>query len=131
MKKRCYSKGQKAYPEYGGRGIKICDEWMGENGFLNFREWALSNGYADNLSIDRKDVDGNYEPDNCRWAGNKVQNNNKRINYYIEFEGENLTLDQWEERTGIRQETIRRRLNNGWTIEDALTIKKGGNRSEE
>jgi hypothetical protein len=121
MKKRCYSKNNRAYSAYGGRGIQICDEWLGKEGFLNFRKWALNNGYAENLSIDRKNVDGNYAPDNCRWVDDNVQLNNTRRNHYIEFEGEKLTLAQWEKRTGIKQATIRSRLKKGMTVGDALT----------
>lgn len=67
MKDRCTNPNCKAYKNYGGRGIKICDEWLGENGFINFYNWAISNGYDDSLTIDRVDIDGNYEPNNCRW----------------------------------------------------------------
>lgn len=76
MKTRCYNKRHKFYPCYGGRGIRICEEW--EHDFLSFRNWALENGYAENLSIDRIDVNGNYEPTNCRWTDSHTQSINKR-----------------------------------------------------
>lgn len=78
MKERCYNKNAANYRNYGGRGISICNDWL--NSFESFRNWAIENGYSDSLSIDRINVDGNYEPPNCRWATQKEQNNNKRNN---------------------------------------------------
>lgn len=77
IKSRCFGVKSSAYREYGSRGISVCDEW--KNSFLSFKEWALSHGYSDDLTIDRIDVDGNYSPDNCRWVSNSVQQFNKRI----------------------------------------------------
>ena len=67
MKYRCLTPTAPAYEHYGGRGIKVCPEWLGEHGFENFYAWAMANGYADNLTIDREDIEGDYEPSNCRW----------------------------------------------------------------
>ena len=93
MKQRCYNSNNPAYSYYGGRGIKICDEWL--NNFINFYNWSIENGYKDGLSIDRIDVNGNYEPNNCRWVTQKVQMNNTRRNHYITNKGETHTISEW------------------------------------
>ena len=93
MKARCFNANSKNYKLYGGRGITICDEWA--NDFEAFSAWALENGYEDNLSIDRKNTDGNYEPNNCEWATVEHQNNNKRNNVLITEGGKTQTLAQW------------------------------------
>lgn len=76
MRHRCNCQGMKNYPYYGGRGISVCEEW--DNSFEAFYDWAMSNGYSDDLTIDRIDTDGNYEPSNCRWATKAVQSANRR-----------------------------------------------------
>lgn len=111
MKIRCYSIKSDDYKNYGGRGIKICDEWLNEeNGMINFYNWAINNGYKDNLSIDRINVNGNYEPNNCRWITNKEQCNNKRNNHYITYNGETRTMMEWCELFNLKYNTVRYRI---------------------
>ena len=121
MWQRCYDKNVKQYSRYGGRGIKICEEWLGEKGFENFRQWALKNGYSDNLSIDRIDNDKGYSKDNCRWCTNKEQMNNRRVNVCLTLNGETHTMAEWSDITGINVATIKSRYRAGWSDEDILT----------
>lgn len=123
IKGRCFNDTDAAYSRYGGRGITMCDEWNGENGYINFRAWALSNGYKRHLSIDRINNDGNYEPSNCRWADRFTQANNKRNNTIIICDGKSLTLAEWSRETGIKSHTIHARLKAGWSAEKALYTK--------
>ena len=119
MKGRCNNSNVECYPNYGGRGIKVCEEW--EKDYSAFKAWALENGYVVGLSIDRIDSNGNYEPQNCRWISIKAQQNNKRNNRRVPYNDEILTIAKWAERTGISKTTIRRRLDAGWSVERALT----------
>ena len=118
MKNRCYNPKTDTYRTHGARGITVCPEWL--NDFQAFYGWAISNGYSDNLTLDRVDTNGNYEPSNCRWATPKEQSNNKRNNHYITYNGRKQTLQQWADETGIKQGTIGARLKRGWSIEKAL-----------
>lgn len=122
MKERCYNKNNGKYNNYGGRGITICDEWNGTNGRIRFYEWAISNGYAKKLTIDRIDVNGNYEPNNCRWANTYLQANNRTDNFVVEYNGEVKTIHEWEKLVGISAGTIRYRITHNWSVEKALTI---------
>lgn len=119
MKERCYRHAHSYYMDYGGREIKICEEW--KNNFLTFKKWAEANGYTENLTIDRIDVDGDYSPENCRWATMREQQNNKRNNRKIEYNGESHTVTEWAEITGIGKTTIKERLNRGWGAEKTLS----------
>lgn len=120
MKARCFNSNHHKYKDYGGRGITVCDEWR--NSFEAFRDWAISNGYSETLTIDRIDVDGNYCPENCRWATAEVQMNNMRTNKLLTFNGETHTQEQWARIRGFKDgRIIHKRLSRGWSIERALT----------
>jgi len=120
MKGRCSNSKYILYNRYGGRGITVCKEWLGS--YIAFREWALSNGYNDNLTIDRINNDGNYEPSNCRWATYKEQALNTSKNFYITYNGITKTLEEWGTEFGIKPNTLRYRIKkHKWSIEKALT----------
>lgn len=107
IKCRCYNPNNKKYKNYGGRGITICEEW--KNDFMSFYNWAINNGYKEGLSIDRINVNGNYEPNNCRWVRMKEQANNKTNNHYITYNGETHTMMEWSKILNINYSTIRER----------------------
>lgn len=119
IKRRCCNPNDKSYPYYGGRGIKICDEWLKDSKV--FIEWAKSSGYNDNLSIDRIDVNGNYEPKNCRWVTAKSQANNRTNNLFITFKGKTMTAAEWCESKGWNRHIIPERLRKGWSLEKSMT----------
>ena len=121
MLARCYIESSSRYYRYGARGITVCEEWR--NDFTTFYEWAMANGYADDLTIDRIDTNGNYEPSNCRWATRKEQMNNYSGNIYLEYNGVRKTVAEWAEETGLNVGTIRSRLKRGWSAEKTLTEK--------
>ena len=124
MIQRCYSETSNAYHYYGGRGIKVCDRWMGENGFINFKE-DMWNKYKSGLSIDRIDNNGNYLPENCRWATRKEQANNTRQNRIITYKGESLNLTQWASKLGVSRRLLSHRLIGlKWSDERTLSTKK-------
>lgn len=122
MKGRCCNKDDANYDSYGGRGIIICQEWLDD--FMSFYKWAMENGYNENLSIDRINNDGNYEPSNCRWADNTTQCNNRRSNRLLTVRKVTHTVAEWSRITGIGSATIIRRLNNGDCPEMALRSVK-------
>lgn len=121
MKQRCLNKNDPNYPNYGGRGIKICQKWI--NSFQSFYE-DMGKRTTPKHQLDRVDVNGNYEPDNCRWATVTEQANNKRNNVFITAQGKNLTAAQWSREVGITAEAIRRRLRYGWTPEKILNLDR-------
>ena len=120
MKSRCLNKNNYSYSHYGERGIKVCDEWLGETGFKNFYDWAMNHGYSDELSIDRINVDGNYDPNNCRWATKDEQQCNKTNSILIEYKGEKKTVAEWAKIYGINYYTLLSRIKSNWDIEKAL-----------
>ena len=123
MKDRCRYKSNDNYNRYGGRGIRVCEEWLSD--FMSFYNWALKNGYKDNLTLDRIDSNGNYEPSNCRWQTYKEQANNTRRNHFITFNNETHTLTQWAEKIGMKRSTLSNRITvKKWSIEKALTTPK-------
>lgn len=115
MKDRCYNSNCRNYKNYGARGIKVCEEWLGENGFANFYSWASKNGYDEDAeygecTLDRIDVNGNYEPLNCRWVDVLTQNNNMRSNKFICFNDEIHTMAEWSRILSIPYRTLKSRL---------------------
>ena len=116
MKQRCLNENDKNYKDYGARGIKVCKRW------LKFENFYKDMGKAPiNKSIDRINNNGNYEPDNCRWATMKEQANNKRYNHLLTFNGKTQTIAQWSEELNIKRSTLSQRLRYGWNIERALS----------
>ena len=115
MKKRCYLHTHKYYKDYGGRGIKICDEW--KNSFICFYNWSKENGYKEDLTIDRVDVNGNYEPSNCRWVTKQCQLRNKRNNVYITYKNKTQTMADWAQEFGLKHNVFRQRYMLGWSME--------------
>lgn len=124
---RCYYPTTNQYKNYGGRGIKVCEEWKHTEGFINFYNWAINNGYKENLTLDRIDNNKGYCPENCRWKTPKEQSNNRRNNVCYTFNGETKTSKQWCELYNVSQTTLLDRLKRGWTLEQALTISTKGN----
>lgn len=116
MRSRCNNQHSKAFPSYGGRGIRVCDRWNSFAAFLADMGIAPVDG-----CIDRIDNNGNYEPGNCRWVNHSINNNNRRNTRLIEFGGERLSIAQWGRRFGKSRWLIADRLKWGWSIEKALT----------
>lgn len=122
MKERCLNKTYKGFPNYGGRGITVCDEWLD---FENFRTWANSNGYREDAgrgkcTLDRIDVNGNYEPSNCRWVDAKTQARNRRNTVFIEYGGARRSMAEWAEVLGVKFNTLYWRYSEGWSPREIL-----------
>lgn len=119
MISRCNTKSSGSYKNYGERGIKVCQDWLED--FVNFYNWAITNGYKDNLYLERVDNNGDYCPENCCWRTYKEQQRNKRTNHFMTYNGETKTMAEWSEITGISYGTISYRSNVlKWSDEKAL-----------
>lgn len=116
MKQRCYYKKHGAYENYGGRGIKVSPEW--KVSYTTFRDWSLGNGYSDELTIDRIDNDGDYEPGNCKWSTYEEQGNNKRDNVNITYKGVTRTAARWSRKLDVEQSKIYQYVANNKPIEE-------------
>lgn len=119
MKQRCYNPNNSNFKNYGAKGVTICEEW--KNSYTKFKEWATNNGYNDTLTVDRINVNDNYYPENCRWISLREQENNKSVNHFITFNGETLTLAEWNRKLGFKRGVLEYRLKKGWDIEKAIT----------
>lgn len=119
MRSRCHNQSCKHYQWYGARGIYVCSGW--KDSFEMFRVWARFNGHAPGLTLDRRDVNGPYSPENCRWVTWAEQANNKTDTHYLEFNGEKRSIANWSRITGLAYQTIWTRIKYGWTAEKALT----------
>lgn len=120
MKLRCSDEKSESYKNYGGRGIRVCEEWSGKGGFEKFYAWALENGYSDELTIDRIDVDGDYSPENCRWTDWNTQYNNTTKSVKLTYNGKTQTAAQWAKELGLDRHTIYGRIKRGYPIEYIL-----------
>jgi hypothetical protein len=116
MRRRCSQPSRPEYANYGGRGINVCERWQ------EFRYFLADMGdKPPGMTLERLDNDGHYEPGNCRWATYRAQNNNRRSNRVLEWDGRSQTLRQWADELGMGHSTLRRRLEAGWSVERALT----------
>lgn len=131
MVSRCKNPNNKSYKHYGARGINVCGEWLDSSKFI---EWAIKNGYADGLTIERIDVNKGYEPSNCKWITRKEQARNKTNNVMIEIDGTSKCLPEWCEEYGMNYYTVYQRIKKlGWEPKKALTtpLKKPNKKAGE
>jgi hypothetical protein len=118
IRRRCLKESRPEYKNYGAKGIKMCPDWDGD--FITFYKWAINNGYSDNLTIDRINPFGDYEPNNCRWITNQEQQRNRKYHVIITVDGVSKKAWEWEAETGIPAEIIRQRIISGWSPERAV-----------
>ena len=130
MKSRCYNPNTEKFKYYGGKGISVCEEW--KNNFKAFYDWAVANGYRDDLTIDRINGSKGYSPDNCKWSDMTQQNNNTSKNHYVSHNGETKTSSEWAKQYGIHRCVFNNRIQRGWTFEKAINqfAKKEHSKSE-
>lgn len=126
MVARCENKSDAYWDCYGGRGIKVCSEWLGPNGRKTFIDWAVSNGFEPTLTLDRVDVDGNYGPSNCRFVNWQVQANNTRRNAYIDHNGKTMTQAEWARELSMSYTTFRSRRRYGWSMDRIASTPVAG-----
>lgn len=122
IKARCLNKNNSNYHKYGAKGIKICDEWIKD--YTSFRDWALTNGFSENLTIDRIDVYGNYEPTNCRWITQKEQQGNTTRNIRLTHNNRTEIAQKWDEIYGVSKGTTAKMLRNGKSVEDIFKLRE-------
>lgn len=122
MKGRCFNPRNSEYKNYGGRGITVCDEWLD---YISFRNWAINNGYTNELTIERINVDLGYCSDNCKWIPLKEQLRNTTRTIYITYNGETLCANDWAKRFGIPHNSLVRRFRKGLPLEEVFKIKDG------
>ncbi len=123
MKNRCLNPNVPHFNRYGGRGISICEEWLD---FDSFFKWATESGYQDGLTIERKDTNGNYEPNNCIWVPAARQQHNKRTNHMVTYNGQTKCLKEWTDELHLNYPMVLQRLTKlGWSVEKAFETPPG------
>lgn len=122
IKYRCYYKTSTSYKKYGAKGVTMCEEW--KNDFQNFKQWALENNYAENLTIDRIDNSKGYQPDNCRFVDYQTQNNNRSCNHYITIDNVTHTITEWLRIYNLRRSSYDKRIKKGYSEIEAITTPK-------
>lgn len=127
MISRCNNPNRIAYKDYGGRGISVCKKW---SSYIPFKQWAIKNGYTDELTLERMDVNGDYCPENCKWISKSAQSDNRRNSLLFTYNGKTQNLKRWSEESGIKYGTLRARIYVfGWDFEHAIStpVERGGN----
>ena len=130
MKQRCFNYNDMHYKNYGARGITVCPEWLDNEevklkgspskGWLTFKKWVLENGYKEGLTIDRINVNGNYEPSNCRWISIKEQQSNRRSCKFVTYKGKTQCMKNWCKELNLNYSRIKNRFRIGWSVERAF-----------